>query len=309
MPARDRWIASASVPVERAEACDGEGDLLALGGRVQQLEDDRVEHRAALDDRAVAELVLADLVDVDARRAGLVRDVDDDRDVGLQAVGGGARAAERDLLLHDAAGRDVAGRAAGLGDDARGLERDEGAEAVVHRARDDAVVVQLERLAGDHGDVADAHELARLVAVLGADVDVQVAQLGDLLALLLAQQVDRLAPDDAGQRAVARDELTALADEDLRIPAADADEAQEAVVVDVRDDQADLVDVADDREQRRAFGRARDARDGGAHDVDRHVVGEGAAGLGEDGRRSGLVAGRAGGGEQLAKDVWKRHAG
>ena len=108
------------------------------------------------------------------------------------------------------------------------------------------------RLAGDHRDVADAHELARLVAVLGADVDVQVAQLGDLLALLLAQQVDRLAARDARHDAVARRDLHALADEDLRVPAADAHEAQEAVVVDVRDDQADLVDVADDREEGRA---------------------------------------------------------
>ena len=103
---------------------------------------------------------------------------------------------------------------------------------------------------GDDGDVADAHELARLVAVLGADVHVQVAQLGDLLAILLAQQVDRLAADDAGQRPVLRQELDALADEDLRVPAADADEAQEAVVVDVRDDEPDLVDVTDDREER-----------------------------------------------------------
>ena len=59
-------------------------------------------------------------------------------------------------------------------------------------------------------------------------------------------------PTTPGSGAVARDELDALADEDLRVPAADADEAQEAVVVDVRDDQADLVDVADDREERRA---------------------------------------------------------
>ena len=85
MPARERWIASASVPVERAEAWIVKGISSLPGGVVQQLEDDRVEHRAALDDRRPAELVLADLVDVDAGRAGLVRDVDDDRDVGLQA--------------------------------------------------------------------------------------------------------------------------------------------------------------------------------------------------------------------------------
>ncbi len=197
--------------------------------------------------------MLAELVDLDAGRARLVGDVDDDRDVGPQAVGRGARAAEGDLLLHDADGRDVAGRAAGLGHEPRGLERDERAEAVVHRARDDAFVAELDGLAGDDRDVADAHEAARLVAVLGRDVDVQVAQLGGLLAVLLAQEVDRLAPDRAGDDAVAGRDLDALADEDLRVPAADADEAQKAVVVDVRDDEADLVDVADDREERRAL--------------------------------------------------------
>jgi len=41
----------------------------------------------------------------------------------------------------------------------------------------------------------------------------------------------------------------ALADQDDRIPPADAGEPEEAVVVDVVDDQPDLVDVADDRER------------------------------------------------------------
>ena len=53
---------------------------------------------------------------------------------------------------------------------------------------------------------------------------------------------------------------------------------QEAVVVDVRDDEADLVDVADDREQRRAGLRAGHAGHGGPHDVDRDVLRERAAG-------------------------------
>jgi hypothetical protein len=38
----------------------------------------------------------------------------------------------------------------------------------------------------------------------------------------------------------------ALADEDLRVPAADGGEAQEARVLDMGDDEPDLVDVADD---------------------------------------------------------------
>ena len=65
-------------------------------------------------------------------------------------------------------------------------------------------VGQLDRLGVDHGDVADPHELARLLAVAGADVDVQLADLGDLLALLVAQQVDRLLADDAREPAPPR---------------------------------------------------------------------------------------------------------
>ena len=50
----------------------------------------------------------------------------------------------------------------------------------------------LQRLGVDHRHVADAYELARLLSVASADVDVQLADLRHLLAILVAQQVDRL---------------------------------------------------------------------------------------------------------------------
>ncbi len=56
--------------------------------------------------------------------------------------------------------------------------------------------------------------------------------------------MDRLLADDAGDLPRARVEHHALADEDLRVPAADGAEPQVALIVDVRDDQPDLVDVA-----------------------------------------------------------------
>ena len=90
-------------------------------------------------------------------------------------------------------------------------------------------------------------------------------------------------PTTPGTRAVARGDLDALADEDHRIPAADAGEPEEPVVVDVVDDQADLVDVADDGDERAVAGavHARDRRaDGVVGDL-----GEGAGGLAEDARR------------------------
>ena len=202
---------------------------------------------------------------------------------------------------------DVARRAAGLGHQPGDLEGHEAAQAVVHGARHDAAVRELDGLAGDHGDVADAHQAARVLAVLRADVDVEVAQLRDLLALLVAQQVDRLLAHHAGDHAAARGDLHALADEDHRVPAADAGEPQEAVVVDVVDDQADLVDVADDGEQR-PVGGALHARDGRADGVVGDL-GEGGGRLAEHGGGALLVARGAGSGEELAQDVGDGHGG
>ena len=74
----------------------------------------------------------------------------------------------------------------------------------------------------------------------------QRLELGRLLAVVALHQVDRLLADDARDAALARHHLDALADEDHRVPAADADEPEEALFVDVGDEQPDLVDVADD---------------------------------------------------------------
>ena len=198
MPAAARWIASASVPGRARRGRDGERDALRLGGLVEQLEDDRVQRRAAADHRARPEAVAAELLLLDAGGVGGEGHVDGDRDVRPQRERGRARAREGDLLLRDGGRVHVAGRAAGLGDQARGLERDEAAEPVVQRARDEPAVGQLDGLAGDHRDVADAHLRARLVAVLGADVDVQALELRGLLARLLGlEQVDRLLADHA----------------------------------------------------------------------------------------------------------------
>ncbi len=148
---------------------------------------------------------------------------------------------------------------------AQRLERDVGAEPVVHRARDRAG-----RRRGARGSAAittgspTRTSSARLVAVGGADVDVEALQLDHLFALLGVEQVDRLAADDAGDEAVRAAHLDPLADQDLRVPAADRGEPEEALLVDVGDDEADLVDVADDGEQR---ARLADPGDRGAEAV------------------------------------------
>jgi hypothetical protein len=123
---------------------------------------------------------------------------------------------------------------------------------------------------------------------------VQVADLGHLLAVLLAQQVDRLLADHAQHAPPTRVHRHALADEDLRIPAADGPEPQVAVIVDVGHDQADLVDVPDHEQPSRfpleavlgGHPRERGPEHVGAH------VGELARRLAPDRRGRRLIARR-----------------
>ena len=113
-----------------------------------------------------------------------------------------ARARERGLLLGDRHCQDVSGRAAALGHQPRGLRGDVTADAVVERARHHPPVPEVERLGVDHAHVADPDELGGLLAIFGADVDVELLQLGNLLAVLVLEQVNRLAADQTHDVAV-----------------------------------------------------------------------------------------------------------
>src|ERR1700727_264916 len=119
------------------------------------------------------------------------------------------------------------------GHQAGGLGRDVAADPVVQRARHQLAVGQLHRGDVDHAGVADAHHLASLVPVLGANVDVKVLDLGRLVALVGLDEVDRLASDHARHVAAAGGEHDALAHQHDRIPGPDLAEAQGAVVLDV----------------------------------------------------------------------------
>ena len=148
---------------------------------------------------------------------------------------------------------------------AQRLQRDVGAEAVVHRARDKPVAGEADRLGGDHRPGRRPGPAPAASSRSAAPMSMwRPFELDDLFALLGLEQVDRLAADDAGHEAVPAAHLDPLADEDLRVPAADRAEVEEALLVDVGDDEADLVDVADDGEQRRLLA---DPGDRGAEAV------------------------------------------
>src|SRR5689334_17410971 len=84
--------------------------------------------------------------------------------------------------------------------------------------------------------------------------------------------MDGLLADDAEDVAAAPEKADALPDEDLRIPPTNRRRIHEAVVVDVLDDEADLVDVTVEHDGRRA---ARvDLRHAVAGDVRRYALSE-----------------------------------
>ena len=73
-------------------------------------------------------------------------------------------------------------------------------------------------------------------------------------ALLLALEVPRALPMTPGSAPAASRERDALADQHRGVPGADLPDEQHPRGVDVLDDQADLVDVADERDARGAAG-------------------------------------------------------
>jgi hypothetical protein len=80
--------------------------------------------------------------------------------------------------------------------------------------------------------------LGGLFAV-GADVDKEILDFGGLPALLLGEKMQRLGADKP-RNPVFADQHT-LADDDAAVDSADAAEVQKALLVDARDDEADLV--------------------------------------------------------------------
>ena len=99
-PAREMWIASASVPVERADAAtvNGISSRSAASCSSSNTRGLTTEPRSITG--AAAQLVLPELLVLDPGRVGGVGHVDDDRHVRLERERARARAGEGDLLLH-----------------------------------------------------------------------------------------------------------------------------------------------------------------------------------------------------------------
>ena len=183
------------------------------------------------------------------------------------------------------------------------------ADAVVHaRAGDDVVAERVEaQLERDR--IADRHEFPRFVRAGRSDVNPQVFDLGHRFPLLLRQEVNGLAGDDADDGPLGRPDMQRLPDEHLHVPAADGRHADETLVIDVLDHQADLVAVPGQHDPRTAV-----RVDGGDHvavPVGVDGGGERLDEIADDVLNGPLVAGGAGRMQQGFEELerWLIHGG
>ena len=183
--------------------------------------------------------------------------------------------------------------AAALVHSAQRLERHVDAEPVVERAGDQPAPFERQRVGGDHGR---SRRCARARARRRSSAaPMSMCMSRSSTTFLRCSSLSRwigLRPITPGTGAVLGLDSHALAEQDLRVPAADRREVQEALLVDVGDHQADLVDVPDDREKRACVRRR---RSGPPRSRARRVVTVGErGGVSPDVARGALVAGGPG---------------
>src|ERR1700730_9606514 len=119
--------------------------------------------------------------------------------------------------------------------------------------------------------------------------------------------MDGLLADHARDLTLAGRQDHALADENLRIPASDLAEPEEALVVDVGDDQADLVDVPHHHQAPCLLipATCRDTRRRRAHDICARLRAERCGRVAPHRGRGVILAGRAARRQQVAQDDWE----
>ena len=251
----------AGVGARRARlSLDLVGDAGFFGGLDHVVEDDRVDVRAAADDRAAREAEATELAVIGVGVVGRMADVDGDADVGVDGLGGDLRAAHADFLLRGRDGGHGGGEGLLLGQAPEGLHADVSAGLVVERAGHADAAAQHLRAVGVHGGVADPHDRQGVGPVVHADIDPHVMTLRDALAVLGREQVHGTLAGDAEHRTLAGQDVQAAAGGDDLVVAAEELEVQVALVVDVGDDESDLVDVAGEHQGRAAVAlEGRDA--------------------------------------------------
>ena len=199
-----------------------------------------------------------------------MRHVEGDRDIGVHAVCGGRGAARADLLLDGCRRNEIARRAARLGELLEHADGHPHAHLVVEGARNRHVLAEALVADAERDRVADPHELLDLLA-RHSEVDHELVDRRDVLALVGFDEVDRLASDDAAQGAGVGVHVNTQSGQDRRVDASDGRHGQIAVVGDVGDHQADLVHMRGEH-QRGPVGVALKQGVHRAHDIGADLV-------------------------------------
>ncbi len=224
-----------------------QGNALLGGGVDDQIAQFGVGNHARVEDgqAGAAAQPHARLLFLDAGHVAGDVGFDDDGHVGVDGAGAGGGAAQADFFHDGLHAVEVVGVGRAL-EVAQNVDDDGAADAVVEGLGEVGLAAgHDDESAVGHDGVAhaDAGGLG-LGFVGGADVDVHVLFLDHLAALVGREQVGGLGPDDADDVAPVGLDDDALGEEGLIPPAAELEELEEAVVVDVGDDEADLVHVA-----------------------------------------------------------------
>lgn len=231
-------------------------DFVFLGNFDHAFHDEWMIASAMGEGRAVTEFDVAEFRGVDSRGVGGVGDIEANADLGFQAIRRHHRAVAADLFLDGIQTKqgDV-GFFIGSGDAFHYLRDDVGAESVIERAGDEAFMCEFGgAVLIDHG-VADAESHSCDFFPVGrADIDPEIVDGGCFFCTeFIAAEVDGGVADDSRNDSVIAEDVDAPAATRGSIGTANAIDAEEAFVIDVFDDVADLIRVGFEHDGFRGF--------------------------------------------------------
>ena len=228
-------------------------DFVLFSDLKQGIFHNRVDIGASMEDGAFAECHFAELFDIGVGMVAGEGDVDGKSGVRVGVVRRGNRPAQADFFL-DGGDPDDTDVEFAFGQGPHDFGDDEGAGLVVGGAGDEFVAVQFSRLDIDNHGITDGNPFFGLFFAACADIDPDIVHFDGFFTFFRLHGVDGFSADDAEDIAFFGDDFDALADEQRRVHAADLGGVDEAFVVDMRNHEADFIDMSGEHEFEFGFG-------------------------------------------------------
>ena len=169
-------------------------------------------------------------------------DVDHERDIRLQRISGHGRAIESVFLLHGGDGGHADFRRLG-GELTQGFTGGPHADAVVTAAGGHALVLQALEAIGVGDGIPHPRELFGLGFRAGADVDIHLVEVGNFFAVVRLLQMNGQRSGHPGDGALRTVDVDALPAEKRAVDAADSLDEKKTILIEVRDHEAQFIDV------------------------------------------------------------------